>query len=90
MAKLLVSFEVSKGYAQWKSGFDRMEESRSGAGIKTIYAGHELENESKVHVLMDVRSLEEMDEYMKDPKHGPVVEEAGNIVDSTVVIVLSD
>ena len=67
-----------------------MEKSRAGAGIKTVYAGHELDNESKVYVLLDVRSLEEMDEYMQDPKHEPFVEEAGNIVDSTVVVPLSD
>ena len=35
-------------------------------GIKTIYRGHELEDESTIHVVMHTPSMEVLQEHMKN------------------------
>ena len=88
--KVLASMEVSKGYEHWKKSFLAHEEARSIAGIATIFFAREAANESKVHVCMEVESMEVLGAFMSDPENAKVIEEAGGVGDSAVIIPLVD
>ena len=88
--KVLASMEVSKGYEHWKKSFLSHEEARSNAGIATIFFAREAANESKVHVCMEVESMEVLGAFMSDPENAKVIEQAGGVGDSAVIIPLVD
>ena len=50
----------------------------------------EAANESKVHVCMEVESMEILGAFMSDPENAKVIEEAGGVGDSAVIIPLVD
>ncbi len=89
MPKVITSFQV-KDWEQWKSAFVAHNEARENADIKTIYYGHELEDQNKVHVLMDVPSIGTLQAFMQQPDNQKVIEEAGHIQDSTMMVICSD
>ena len=58
MAKVLISFEISKPYAHWKNVFVSIESERQKVDINKIYVGHEVGNEKKCHILFEVPNPE--------------------------------
>lgn len=88
--KIVGNFEIKKSYEHWKSVFDAHESQRSKAGIETIFVGRELDNSQKIHVLFEVESVQAMQEFMQSPENAPVIEEAGHLVETTVMIPISD
>ncbi len=89
MPKVIVSFQV-KDWEQWKSAYVAHSEARESAEIKTVYYGHELENQNKVHVLMDVPDFDALQNFMQHPDNQKVIEEAGHIQESTTITICSD
>ena len=89
MPKVIASFQV-KDWEQWKSAYVAHSETRESAEIKTVYFGHELENQNKVHVLMDVPSFDTLQNFMQHPDNQKVIEEAGHIQESTTITICSD
>ncbi len=89
MPKVIVSFQV-KDWEQWKSAYVAHSEARESAEIKTVYYGHELENQNKVHVLMDVPNFDALQNFMQHPDNQKVIEEAGHIQESTTITICSD
>ena len=89
MPKVIVSFQV-KDWEQWKSAYVAHSEARENAEIKTVYYGHELENQNKVHVLMDVPDFDALQNFMQHPDNQKVIEEAGHIQESTTITICSD
>ncbi|MBD1143906.1 DUF3764 family protein [Pelagibacterales bacterium SAG-MED33] len=87
MTKFIVNFEV-KDWHHWKKSFDAHNEPRSNAGIKVVYAGHELENEKKVHVIMDAESPETLKKFMEENKDE--INNSGHIQETTSVAVCTD
>ena len=88
--KVLINFEVTKGYDQWKSVVKEHEDTIEGSGAKIIWLGAEKNNPKKVHVCFEVESLEKLEETMKRPEIAALREPAGRIEESTVVIPLVD
>ena len=84
--KIVGNFEINKSYEHWKSVFDAHESQRSKAGIATIFVGRKLHNSQKVHILFEVESIQAMQEFMQSPENAPVIEEAGHLVETTVMI----
>jgi len=84
--KLLVSFEVLKGYDHWKEVFTSHESARKEEGIKTIYTGREANNENVVHVCLEVDSMDGVKEFMQRPENGEIMKEAGVNRESQVLI----
>lgn len=89
MPKVIASFQV-KDWEQWKSAYVSHNEARENAGIKTVYYGHELEDQNKVHVLMDAPSIDTLQAFMQRPENQKVIQEAGHIQESTTMIICSD
>mgnify|MGYP006111758019 CR=1 FL=1 len=84
--KLLISFEVLKGYDHFKEVFISMESKRKEAGIETIYAGKEAKNENVVHVCLEVESMEIIQEFMQRPENAEIQKGAGVNRESQVMI----
>ena len=89
MPKVIASFQV-KDWEQWKSAYVAHDEARERAEIKTIYYGHELEDQNKVHVLMDVPNVDTLQAFMQHPDNQKVIAEAGHIQESTTMVICSD
>jgi PHP family Zn ribbon phosphoesterase len=87
--KVIASCQV-KDWEQWKSAYVGHNEARENADIKTVYYGHELEDQNKVHVLMDVPSIDTLQAFMQQPNNQKVIEEAGHIQESTTMVICSD
>ena len=84
--KLLVSFEVLKGYDHWKEVFTSHESARKEEGIATIFTGKEANNENVVHVCLEVDSMDGVKEFMQRPENGEIMKEAGVNRESQVLI----
>ena len=88
--KVLINFEVTKGYEQWKSVVKEHEAKIEGLGVKIIWLGAEKNNPKKVHVCFEVESLEKVQEFMHDPDVAAEIKSSGHNVESTVRIPLVD
>ena len=88
--KLLMNFEITKGYDHWKSVFIGNQDKRQEAGIKTVFFGGDKNNPKKVHVCFEVESLEKVQEFMHNPDIAAEIKSSGHNVESTVRIPLVD
>ena len=88
--KVLINFEVTKGYEQWKSVVKEHEAKIEGLGVKIIWLGAEKNNPKKVHVCFEVESLEKVQEFMHNPDVAAEIKSSGHNVESTVRIPLVD
>tara|TARA_Y100001936_G_scaffold244071_1_gene283883 strand:+ start:4874 stop:5146 length:273 start_codon:yes stop_codon:yes gene_type:complete len=75
--KVIVNFEVSKGFDHWKSVFDAHEADRNAWGITKVFSGVQADNPERIFVCMDVESMEKMKEFMTNPEVAAIREEAG-------------
>jgi hypothetical protein len=58
MPKIIAQLDLLRPYIEWKKAFDRDAHNRNNGGVKTIYVGHNLENERLVFLLFKVSSME--------------------------------
>ena len=84
--KLVGTFEVSKGYDNWKKYFLAHESKRNEWGISTVFTGMEAESNNKIHVCLEVESMEKLQEFMKNPENAKVIEEAGVKIETQVMV----
>ena len=88
--KVYVSVELARGWEHWKNTFDSHESARGTAGIKTIVRACERANPNKVHIVMDVPSIEALQEFMNIPENQEVIKNSGAKPDTQVIVPLSD
>ena len=55
-------------------------------GISTVFTGMEAENNNKVHVCIEVESMDKLQEFMQIPDNAKVIEEAGVKLETQVMI----
>ena len=89
MPKILMEAELSKGFDNWVGFFDADKEVQIANGFTPIYRGHKLDDPNTVVVLMD-GDPSKIQEFMSQPEQAKTIEEAGHIVETTKVTVLSD
>tara|TARA_B100000902_G_C26843868_1_gene684734 strand:+ start:120 stop:389 length:270 start_codon:yes stop_codon:yes gene_type:complete len=89
MPKIMASFQV-KDWETWASAFDGHSDAREKANINTIYYGHELEDKNKVHIIMDVPSVETLQNFMMQPENQQLIEESGHMQETMQMVVCSD
>ena len=76
MPTLVIKGKITKEYSHWVKVFDEVGELiESKYGIKTIYRGHELDDDSTIHVVMYTPSMEALQEHMQN--EAEVIAEAG-------------
>ena len=88
--KVYTNFELSKGYNHWKAGFDDLGPEMRAVGMKVIYRACEADNENKVHMILEMPSIETAKKLMGNPEIQQKRVEAGVIIDSQVIIPLAD
>ena len=62
--KLIINAEITKGYETWKNLFLSVDHIREKYGVKVLAYGHPKENEDKVYQVLDVPSMETMQEAL--------------------------
>ena len=67
MPTLVIKGKITKDYSHWVKVYDEVEDLRNSKyGIKTIYRGHEMEDESTIHVVMSTPSMEVLQKHMEN------------------------
>ena len=88
--KVYTNFKLSKGYEHWKAGFDDLGPELRAVGMKVIYRACEADNENKVHMILEMPSIETAKKLMGNPEIQQKRVEAGVIIDSQVIIPLAN
>ena len=89
MPKILMEAQINKPFDHWVGVFDADNEVRLANGFTSIYRGHKLDDPSSIVVLMG-GDPSKMEEFMSRPEQAKTIKEAGHIVESTKVTILSD
>ena len=91
MPTLVIKGKITKEYNHWVKVFDDVGELReSKYGIKTIYRGHELADESTIHVVLHTPSMEALQEHMQNESE-KIAEAGGDpSPDANIICVCTD
>ena len=88
MPKILMEAQINKPFDHWVGVFDADKEALLPNGFTPIYRGHKLDDPNTIVVLMD-GDPSKMEEFMSRPEQAKTIKEAGHIVESTKVTILS-
>ena len=88
--KVYTNLELSMGYERWKASLDDLGPEMRAVGMKIIFFGREADDENKVHMIVEMPSIETAKKFMKNPEIEQKRVQAGVILDSQVVIPLAD
>ena len=80
--KIIMNFEISKGYQAWKEAFLKNEPIRQRHNVKVLTYGHEEGNENNVYSVTELPSLETMQEMLKEPEMIGLRENAGVVFET--------
>ena len=86
--KIIISVELTQGYELWKNLLLGTDSQREKYGIKLLAYGHAKDNENKVYQVLDVESMEKMQEGLQDPEIAKMRTDAGVNLDSQEVVFL--
>ena len=86
--KLIISAELTKGYELWKNLFLSTDSQREKYGITVLAYGHPKDNDNKVYQVLEVESMEKMQEGLQDPEIAKLRTDAGVNLDSQEVVLL--
>ena len=88
--KIYINVDITKGWDTWNKMAEELNSDMiSVGGMKFIFKGCET-NEKKIHLIMEVESMEKSQEWLTRPDILQKRIEAGAVVESTVVIPLKD
>ena len=83
-----MSVEINEGYEKWKQLFVSADDARAKYGIKVLAYGHPKDNENKVYQVLEVESMEKVQEAMQDPEIAKARTEAGVNLDTQELVFL--
>ena len=86
--KIIMSAELTKGYELWKNLFLGTDSQREKYGVKVLAYGHAKDNENKIYQVLEVESMEKMQEGLQDPEIAKLRTDAGVNLDSQEVVFL--
>ena len=86
--KLIITAELTQGYELWKNLFLSTDSQREKYGVKVLAYGHAKNNENKVYQVLEVESMEKMQEGLQDPEIAKLRTDAGVNLDSQEVVLL--
>ena len=75
--KIIMNVEIRQGYEKWKELFNSAGDARAKYGVKVLAYGHPKDNENKVYQVLEVESMEKMQEAMQDPEIAKARTDAG-------------
>ena len=86
--KIIMNVEINEGYEKWKQLFVSADAAREKYGVKVLAYGHPKDNESKIYQVLEVESMEKMQEAMQDPEIAKARTDAGVNLDSQEIVFL--
>lgn len=75
--KIIMNFELTKGYPVWKKAFENNEPMRQKHNVKTLAYGHEEGNENNAFSVIEIQSFDDMQNLLKEPEMIELRENAG-------------
>ena len=87
---IIGNFKVSKGYETWKQAFLDNHKMREKHGIKVLAFGKNQADKDHVYTVIDVPSLEIMQNLMKEPEMIKLRENAGVIAETQEMIKINE
>ncbi len=87
---IIGNFKVSQGYEAWKKAFLENQKMREKHGIKVLAFGQNKMDNDHVYTVIDVPSLEVMQNLMKEPKMIKLREQAGVISETQEMITIKE
>ena len=86
--KIIMNVEINEGYEKWKQLFLNADAAREKYGIKVLAYGHPKDNENKVYQVLELESMEKMQEAMQDPEIAKARTDAGVNLDTQELVFL--
>lgn len=86
--KMIMNVEITQGYAKWVELFRSTDDVRAKYGITVLAYGHDKDDESRIYQVLEIESMERMQEAMADPELRRIRTEAGVNLDSQQVVFL--
>ena len=86
--KIIMNVEINEGYEKWKQLFLSADDAREKYGIKVLAYGHPKDNENKIYQVLEVESMEKMQEAMQDPEIAKARTDAGVNLDTQELVFL--
>ena len=86
--KMIMNVEIKEGYEKWKDLFLSVDAQREKYGIKVLAYGHPKDNENKIYQVLEVESMEKMQEAMQDPEIAKLRTDAGVDLDTQEAVFL--
>ena len=86
--KIIMNVEINEGYKKWKQLFLSADDAREKYGIKVLAYGHPKDNENKIYQVLEVESMEKMQEAMQDPEIAKARTDAGVNLDTQELVFL--
>ena len=86
--KMIMNVEITQGYAKWVELFRSTNDLRASYGITVLAYGHDKDDESRIYQVLEIESMERMQEAMADPELQRIRTEAGVNLDSQQIVFL--
>ena len=87
---IIGNFKISKGYETWKQAFLDNHEMREKHGIKVLAFGTNEADSDHVYTVIDVPSLEIMQNLMKEPEMIKLRENGGVIAETQEMVKINE
>jgi hypothetical protein len=88
--KIIISAKITDGYPKWRDAFVSADALREKHCLKVLAWGHPKGDENKVYQVVEVESMEKMQEAIKDPEIENLRSNAGVDFESQEVIILEE
>ena len=75
--KIIVNVRITQGYAKWVELFHSAGAVREQFGITVLAYGHDMDDDSSVYQVLEVESMERMQEAMSNPELRKMRTDAG-------------
>tara|TARA_B100000902_G_C26465078_1_gene507363 strand:+ start:113 stop:388 length:276 start_codon:yes stop_codon:yes gene_type:complete len=88
--KIITNAEITKGYQHWKEMFNSNESLRRDYGVNVIAYGHPQGNDNEIYTVIEVESMDKMQEMLQTPQMVKLRTEAGVNLDTQKFIILEN
>ena len=86
--KIITNVRITQGYAKWVELFHSADAVREQFGITVLAYGHDMDDDSSVYQVLEMDSMERMQEAVSRPEIQKMRTEAGVDLESQRITVL--
>ena len=86
--KIIMNVRITHGYAKWVELFHSADAVREQFGVTVLAYGHDMDDESSVYQVLEMDSIERMQEAVSDPALQKMRTDAGVDLESQRITVL--